>query len=409
MKPMTQKLSRIATLALVAAAACACCATVFAQSSASVVTTKRAASGDVRAELSYESKALPNPLAEEFFYGVRLKIFRKGETALEESLPACGQAKITMIDGPEVRGFEGRESDVLVGVTCERGTGYVVTYSFNPSTNKYVAKRSSGAENLRVSKKLSTERVVEQKNIRARLSYDEDIFVEGEARLKIERAGRVVSDEALKLEGGGGEGENDTDEEEQIAGIDGPVINDFDGDGEPEIFFNVQSRGAYCCAYSLIYHYDAARQTYRKLSHFWVNYRDTPNIVDLDRDGTLEFVSQDENFSGEFGPYATTGAAPVQIWHYRRGRMLNVTRQFPGEIRKDAQAWLREYGDRRSDWYKSQVPLAAYVADMYLLGEGPQALRRVRQLYRGKDRREFLETLRTALRENGYTGANERK
>ncbi len=115
-----------------------------------------------------------------------------------------------------------------------------------------------------------------------------------------------------------------------------------------------------------------------------------------------EFVSRNEDFSGEFGPYAISGASPIQIWRYRQGRLQDVTRRYPQLIRKDADAWWNAYAQKESDWYHSQVPLAAYLADMYLLGEGAAGWQRVRQIYLEEDRQEFFQQLRKHLKKHGY-------
>jgi hypothetical protein len=116
----------------------------------------------------------------------------------------------------------------------------------------------------------------------------------------------------------------------------------------------------------------------------------------------LEFVSGDEDFSGEFGPYAVSGAAPIQIWRYSKGQLQEITRRYPNLIRKDAQHWWLEYHQKKSDWYHTSFPLAAYLADIHLLGEGQRGWQQVRQVYQAKDRQEFFGQLRRELKKHGY-------
>lgn len=181
---------------------------------------------------------------------------------------------------------------------------------------------------------------------------------------------------------------------------------------------NVGSRGAYCCSFTLIYHYDPARQTYALLKHGWGNYRNLPTLKDLDKDGVPEFVSRNEDFSGEFGPYAVNGAAPIRIWRYSKGQLQDVTRRYPALIRRDAEHWWQEYQKKDSDWYHHPQPLEAYLADMHLLGQGQQGWQQVRRaslpassltgtfddaLNRAlKNRQEFFAMLRRQLKKHGY-------
>jgi hypothetical protein len=113
-------------------------------------------------------------------------------------------------------------------------------------------------------------------------------------------------------------------------------------------------------------------------------------------------VSGNENFSGEFGPYAITGARPIQIWRYHQGRMRDVTRRYPKLIREDAQTWWREYHDQSSGWFGSPVALAAYLADKFMLGESATGWEDVRRVYREEDRQEYFRQLSRALRTHGY-------
>jgi hypothetical protein len=366
-----------------------------AQPDARITITKTVAAGTVRAELSYQSESFSNPLDEQYYYQPRLKLSRNGRMVFDEPLPTGGKdARLVSILGPEVRDLDGDgEPEVFMKIAPDwKQPGSTLIYRYSPATVQYVLESRPYDEKLEISRKLETRRVATSKNVQAELAYPEDLFVDGEVKLKLSRNGQPILNRIMTLD----------DKEDLIASVDGPAVIDLDRDGEPEVMLNVMSRGAYCCAYSIIYHYVSSRKTYARLQHGWKNYRNQAVLQDIDQDGRLEFVSANEDFSGEFGPYAMSAASPIQIWRYRQGRMQDVTRRYPKLIRADARKWWNEYGQEKSDFYGQQMPLTAYLADMYRLGEGPKGWQQVRQVYQAEDRREFFRQLRRALKKHGY-------
>jgi hypothetical protein len=378
--------------------------TACAQSLPLITTTKiaestGAASVRVRAELSYESEMFPHPYADTFIRKLRLRIMRGQEVSHDAAPPAPPSLNVRDVAGMEIRDLNGDgESEVLLSLSTTEESSFILVYRYDPAARRYNAAPPPSGEQLEVASKLLTMRDVTRGAVRVRLSYEQEIFIESEPLLELTRGGRVRLSEKLSL-----------GDDNMIAGVDGPEIRDLDADGEMEILFNIMSRGAYCCAHSVIYRYEPRRATYSRLQHDWSNYRNVANLDDVDGDGTPEFVSANEDFSGEFCPFVCAGAAPIQIWRYQQGRMLDVTRKFPLLIRKDAEGWLSIFNDRNNDFYGSHVALAAYLAGKHLLNEGVDGWRTVRRVYHPtKDsgfpaRSEYFETLRRALRENGYT------
>lgn len=235
-------------------------------------------------------------------------------------------------------------------------------------------------------------------------SYQRSEGVVRDAHLTIARAGRTLIDTELTRVGCG----------------DCPtwrpggrfVLRSLDGDGEPEILLDFYTGGAHCCTYSLIWRYVAESDSYSRQMQWWgnVGYR----LVSLDRTGGPEFVSSDDRFASAFTGYAAS-ANPIRIWRYDAGKMLDVTRRFPAEIRKDATTLWRLYLKVR----KAKPPevrgvLAAWVADQLLLGRGAQAWRTLDAARQrgelGPDKVEFGEAfgrkyvakLRAFLRRTGY-------
>jgi hypothetical protein len=140
---------------------------------------------------------------------------------------------------------------------------------------------------------------------------------------------------------------------------------DLDGDGEPEVLVDFYTGGAHCCLFTRIFRHTPSG--YVAFRHLWgdPSYR----LRDLARDGSPELVSADDHFAYAFTSYAGS-ALPVQVWRYRAGRLVDVTRSFPAVVRKDAATWWKAYEDERSTVDSDpRGVLAAWMADQYLLGQ----------------------------------------
>ncbi len=72
--------------------------------------------------------------------------------------------------------------------------------------------------------------------------------------------------------------------------------------------------------------------------HFWGNV--SYEIVDFGKNDLPEFKSQDGRFAEAFTSYADA-RLPLQIWQYRQGKMLDVTKQYPVEVYTNScELWL---------------------------------------------------------------------
>ncbi|MBD2447299.1 hypothetical protein H6G76_08985 [Nostoc sp. FACHB-152] len=239
-------------------------------------------------------------------------------------------------------------------------------------------------------------------NVRAEISYDKpEEYQYKNVRLQISRAGKTILDKKLPQESEYDRPVGDFNEQENKL----PVV-DLDGDKEPEIVADFFTGGAHCCTYSLIYRYDKKSQKYAQIRHEWGNggYR----FNDVDKDGLLEFESRDDRFAYAFTAYAAS-AYPLQIWQYRQGKMVNVTRRYPKLIYSHAADLWKTYTEIRQQGDDGKGFLAAYIADKYLLGQGEDGWKRVRQAYTKSDasgglrqRNQYFADVRKFLRETGY-------
>ncbi len=142
-------------------------------------------------------------------------------------------------------------------------------------------------------------------------------------------------------------------------------VRDLDADGEPEVWVDTFTGGAHCCAESRFFRWVSARATYAGLLHNWRDPGYTAN--NIDGRGDVELMSNDARFAYEFTSFAAS-FFPLQIWHYERGRLIDVTRLFPGEVDHDSVELWNQYRDVRSQHEDVRGVLAAWLADQYLLG-----------------------------------------
>ncbi|HEX8052829.1 MAG TPA: hypothetical protein VF517_07540 [Thermoleophilaceae bacterium] len=246
--------------------------------------------------------------------------------------------------------------------------------------------------------------------VAAQLTYDkQDEFQYSNVRIKITRGGAVLLDAAVPAPcdecptspQGGGDPE-----------IPSLVVRDLNGDGEPEALVDLYTGGAHCCSYTQIYGYHAATNAYRRVKATWGDFG--YQLTDLNKDGKPEFRSSDFRFAGAFTAYAASGAPPM-ILNYTGGKLVNNTRKFRREIKKNLKQYVALYKEIRKD---PDVPdvrgfLAAYVADKYLLGQGDTAFDLVyAALRRGELKalegdtspagKKYISALRKYLRKWGY-------
>ncbi len=178
-------------------------------------------------------------------------------------------------------------------------------------------------------------------------------------------------------------------------------IRDLDGDKEPEVLADLVSinSGIRCCNYSFIYRYDSVAKKYTHIKHFWGNV--SYEIVDFYRNEILEFKSQDGRFAEAFTNYADS-RLPLQIWHYRQGKMEDVTKQYPVEVYTNgAELWL-ESRKRSSEDTEVKGVFAAFMASKYIMGQEAEGWRLLEGVYQKSDRTQFFGKLREFLVNTGY-------
>jgi hypothetical protein len=185
-------------------------------------------------------------------------------------------------------------------------------------------------------------------------------------------------------------------------------VVDLNGDGEPEVLVDVYTGGAHCCALTEIFAFNGT--TYARREADWGN--PGYELRDLNGDGRPEFVSYDDAFSGAFTSYAAS-FWPPRVLDYDAATtsgFRDLTRSFPAVVRKNQRDALHALRRARRQHYETLGAVAAYVADLYLLGRGREArpyLHRARRrgdlrTINGRAPRSFDRRLLAFLRKQGY-------
>ncbi|MEN3280136.1 MAG: hypothetical protein V7607_1276 [Solirubrobacteraceae bacterium] len=185
-------------------------------------------------------------------------------------------------------------------------------------------------------------------------------------------------------------------------------VVDLNGDGEPEVLVDAYSGGAHCCALTEIASFNGTGYGVQEI--YWGNTGYELN--DLDGDGRPELVGADDAFAGAFSSYAAS-FFPPRVVDYDpavSGALRDVTARFPALIRKNRSQALHALARARRAHYETLGVVAAYVADLYLLGDASHVrpyLRRARsrgdlRTITGKAPRSFDRQLLAFLKKQGY-------
>ncbi len=229
---------------------------------------------------------------------------------------------------------------------------------------------------------------VESGDMRAEFSYEENEYCIDNLQLKVIRDGQILLDQPVSSESG-------------ACRFFSLEIKNLDANPDPEVILDLYTGGAHCCIFSLIYRYAPAQKQYTSIEHFWGN--GGYELKDLNRDSIAEFNSRDDRFAYAFASYAGS-SYPLQIWQYRDGNMVDVTRSYPELIYNDAYQLWQRYTEYKNEYEEvARAALAAYLADKYMLGQSEDGWQRVREAYQGSDRESFFKDLRNFLEETGYS------
>jgi hypothetical protein len=185
-------------------------------------------------------------------------------------------------------------------------------------------------------------------------------------------------------------------------------VVDLNGDGEPEVLVDAYTGGAHCCAVTELAAFNGSGYAVQEL--YWGNTG--YDLKDLDGDGKPELVGYDDAFAGAFTSFAAS-VFPPRIVDYDptvKGSLRDVTDHFVALIRKNRDQALHALKRARRQHYETLGAVAAYVADLYLLGDHEAVrpyLKRARKrgdlrTISGRAPRSFERQLFAFLKKQGY-------
>ena len=196
------------------------------------------------------------------------------------------------------------------------------------------------------------------------------------------------------------------------------TLADLDGNGEVEVIVDTYTGGAHCCSISAIYGWDPTANQYRHLVQYWGD--PSYSLKDLGGAPGEELVSADPRFAYTFCAYVCS-AMPVLIYRYENFALVDVTKQFPQQLRsqnRDLRKSIRELAAKKSDHYAIRGVLPALCANLYRLGQGAACRAQLQTaLKRGwlaqvpgdkaadwAGGRKYIQRLNRTLKKYGYIG-----
>jgi hypothetical protein len=142
-------------------------------------------------------------------------------------------------------------------------------------------------------------------------------------------------------------------------------LQDLDGNNVPEIIVSTFSGGAHCCTNFQIYTWQ--NNQFIETETGYLN-SGGGEFKDLNGDGKIEFLTDDNAFLYQFSSYAGS-FPPSLILSFNNGELKNVTRQYTQQLKATAWQMYRAFVETKQQGYEVNGVLAGYVAQKILLGE----------------------------------------
>lgn len=187
--------------------------------------------------------------------------------------------------------------------------------------------------------------------------------------------------------------------------LSGPVIVSLTGDSRKQVVVRlsvpVVCDGSNDQRHFEIIVFENEWGVFKRITRSWRSF--APHLADLDRDGKLEFVTQDGGLADALwhkpGSALKTGSGgPIQIWRFDGEALVDVTRQMPREIERHAAASLKQF---ESEPDHPECYLLGYTGDLMLLGRGEKALQELSRLETESVKRE-KPAITEQLKKFGY-------
>jgi hypothetical protein len=304
----------------------------------------------------------------------RLRILRKGKLAHSESFVSQkGKADIVQISGPRIIAIEGENDPaILVQVQCYQKVD-AFEYAYDEETGRYQKRKPSinPIDARAHGNKMKGISLGTAGNTKATLHWEQELSDHGGSNwnLKIKRGRRVVWSQPLELP----EIKSDQGRKDLTPECFGPfVTSTIDPSNKILVDLRVtRIVDSARLACEMIFYYDRASRKMKVSTHEWG--LNNPRLADLRGDpenAQVEFVTEDWSLS------KPDMGGPLQIWQWGKGnKLVNVTAQFPTEIKRHSRAALAEFKSEHS-----QSNLLGYIGDLCLLHQKTKALKELKRL-----------------------------
>ncbi|MGD9679851.1 MAG: hypothetical protein AB7W16_01590 [Candidatus Obscuribacterales bacterium] len=166
--------------------------------------------------------------------------------------------------------------------------------------------------------------------------------------------------------------------------LSGPVIVSLTGDSRKQVVARlsipVECQGNNDLRHFEIIVFENEWGVFKRITRSWRSF--PPHLADIDRDGKLEFVTQDGGLADALwrkqGSSLKTGSGgPIQIWRFDGAALVDVTRKIPEAVERHASACLKQF---ESEPDHPDCYLLGYTGDLMLLGKGEKALQELSRL-----------------------------
>lgn len=220
--------------------------------------------------------------------------------------------------------------------------------------------------------------------------------------------------------------------------VEGITVKDLDGDGENEIAINAKRCAENCVVDFQIIYYDKKAERYAA-TEVLSRVASIVKKVQINEKGQSEFFTRNEEYTHSQGGTAEDMfIGPLQFFRFEDQTLVDVSRDYPEFVAEDAKYWLAlidveywlaistdaeenftqgytgitgndkqrllgapDYEDRVKDLF-----LTAYLADMYMIGQGDYGW----EEFNSYCRYEYCQQrtpIKRVLEQYGYTSSDE--
>jgi hypothetical protein len=183
---------------------------------------------------------------------------------------------------------------------------------------------------------------------------------------------------------------------------DALCLANFPGEVLPTVLLGLQTGGAHCCTVVR-----AISVTPTGLGPVVDDDVGNPAATLSSAGDQAQIVTADNTFAYAFADFAAS-AMPVKVLEFFHGVFVDVTKERPNLLTQDATKWFNIFTENSSN---GLGPLAAWVADECLLGDGSSAWTMVNQLQSHNDLSgpsgwasgaAYVQELKSFLPQHGY-------